>query len=343
MTPSLPFQLVTENPGHWSAVRYRELRRRPPGRGEIEVAVEAAGLNYYDVIKALNLYAVHNGSTEPFGGECVGTVTSVGPAVTAFSPGDSVVACARGAIASHVVARADHARHAPLGWAPAELISLPLVTATAWHGLVELARLDKGETALIHSAAGGVGLAAIQVAHLVGARVIATTGTERKRAELRRKGIADVFDSRCDDWTAQVLAATKGRGVDVVLNSLTGQAMERNLEVLNEDGRYVELSMYDIKRGALLKLDSFTKRLTFCAVDLSGLMRSRPDRFAKTLSRVWDLVMAGQIEALPVTTWPFADATDALREFAKGEHIGKLILTQPDTVRLLDRAVGRSA
>jgi NADPH:quinone reductase-like Zn-dependent oxidoreductase len=274
----------------------------------------------------------------------VGTVTSTGPGVTGFSPGDSVVACARGAVASHVVARADHAKHVPPGWPMAELIGLPLVTATAWHSLVELARLGSGETVLIHSAAGGVGLAAIQVAHLAGARVIATTGTERKRAELRRNGIADVFDSRRDDWVAQVLAATQGRGVDVVLNSLTGQVMERNLAVLGEDGRYVELSMYDIRQGAVLRLGSFAKRLTFCAVDMSGLMRSRPDRFTRTLSQVWDLVTAGRIRALPVTTWPFADAVGALREFAQGEHIGKLVLTQPDTVRLPgDRAVGRIA
>ncbi|MFE0025660.1 quinone oxidoreductase-like protein 1 [Amycolatopsis sp. NPDC059021] len=327
------FQLVTDRPGQWSAIRYRGLPRRPPAEGEVEIAVDAAGLNYYDVIKALDLTPSHSGNPALFGGECAGTITSAGPGVTTFAPGDAVIACAFGAAASHVVARADHVQRIPDGWTTAEAAGLVLAAATAWHGLVQLGRLTAGETVLIHSAAGGVGLAAIQVARLVGARVVATAGTERKRAALRGLGITHVFDSRSGQWSEQVRSATRERGVDVVLNSLTGRAGEHNLDALGEDGRYIELSRFSINQGGTLALGPFAKRLTFSAVDLSGFMRTRPDRFAALLAQVGQLAAAGSLAPLPVARWPFAGAVAALREFAKGRHIGKFVLVRPETVR----------
>jgi phthiocerol/phenolphthiocerol synthesis type-I polyketide synthase C len=331
-TPGRPFRLTTDRPGWWEALGFQSAERPAPGAGALEVEVEAVGLNFIDVMKAMGTYPDHRGATS-LGGECVGRVSAVGPGVSSRRVGERVAACGFGAAASHVVVRAEHTVPVPGHLDAQDAATLPLAAATAWYGLVDLARVGEGETVLIHSAAGGLGLAAVQVARLRGARVIATAGTQDKRQALRELGIDDVFDSRGADWPDEVLRATRGNGVDVVLNSLTGAALERNFEVLAEDGRFVEVGKKDIYQGRRLGLDVFRGRVSFSAVDLAGLMSRRPERFARLLSRVWQEVEAGRLHPLPRTTFPFGQADQALREFAKGQHTGKFVLSAPDSVR----------
>lgn len=324
-----PFRVASTRPGLWEGVTFLPLAGRPPGAGEVEVEISAAALNFIDVMKALGTYPDPVGSARLLGGECAGRVVSVGPGVTGHRPGGRVVACAFGSLASHVTVRAEHALPVPDGLGDAEAAALPLAMATAWYGLAELARLERDETALIHSAAGGVGLAAVQVARLLGARVVATAGSDAKRRHLTGLGVTDVFDSRDPGWAPAVRAATGGRGVDVVLNSLTGAAIEAGLDVLAEDGRFVELGKKDIHGGHRLPLDAFRKGVSFSAVDLAGLMDRRPQRFARVFADVWEHVTAGRLSPLPVRTTPFAEAATALREMSHGEHIGKFALTDP--------------
>ncbi|WP_462186517.1 zinc-binding dehydrogenase, partial [Frankia sp. CcWB2] len=210
---------------------------------------------------------------------------------------------------------------------------LPLVMLTAWYGLYDLARLGPDETVLIHSAAGGLGLAAVAVARTLGARVLATAGSEDKRRYLRELGIADVFDSRDLSWADGVRAATGGRGVDVVLNSLTGAAIPLGLDVLAEDGRFVEVGKKDIYGERTISLGAFRKSISLASVDLAGLMSRRPRRFARLFAELWDRVVAGDLAPLPVTTYPFAEVAEALRTMASGSHIGKFVLTDPASVR----------
>jgi phthiocerol/phenolphthiocerol synthesis type-I polyketide synthase C len=247
--------------------------------------------------------------------------------------GDRVVACAPGSFASHVTVRADHAQHIPRDLDDVAAAGLPLVLTTAWYALHDLARLAPGETVLIHAAAGGLGLAAIQVARRLGARVIATAGSEHKRAFLRASGIADVLDSRDLAWVDGVRTATAGRGVDAVLNSLSGAAIACGLDALAEDGRFIEVGKHDIYRGGSLDLAAFQKRITVAAVDLAGLIERRPERFARLLATAWGHVSSAAIRPLPATVVPFAEAADALRVMARGQHVGKLVLTAPATVR----------
>lgn len=294
--------------------------------------MDAASLNFIDVMKAVGTYPDEAGGKELLGGDCSGRVVSVGPGTTGFRIGDRVVACIFGAIVSHVTVRADHARPVPAQMTQEDAAALPLVLATAWYALHDLARIEPGETVLIHSAAGGLGLAAVQVARILGAEVIATAGSAAKRAYLRELGIEHVFDSREPSWADAVRARTGGRGVDVVLNSLTGAALTRGLEVLAEDGRFIEVGKKDIHGERTLGLAPFRKGVSFAAVDLEGLVMRRPDRFARLFRAVWDEVEAGRLSALPVTQYTFDDAAEALRAMSHGDHIGKFVLHAPQSV-----------
>lgn len=332
-TPRQPFRLHRARPSLPDGLEYRPLCRRTPGAGEIEIEVTASALNFIDAMKAMGTYPGLEGRAGSLGNECAGRVVALGPGVTTMAVGDRVVACASGSFASHVTLRADHAQHIPADIADDAAAGLPLVLTTAWYGLHDLARLAPGESVLIHSAAGGLGLAAIQVAHRLGARVLATAGSEAKRRYLRARGIADVFDSRDLSWVDGVRAATSGKGVDVVLNSLTGAAIARGLEVLAEDGRFIEVGKHDIYRGRRLDLGAFKKGISFVAVDLARLMERRPLRFARVFAAAWAHVRSGAFGPLPAKSYPFAAAAGALATMARGQHIGKLILTDPESVR----------
>jgi acyl transferase domain-containing protein/acyl carrier protein len=320
-----PFRVATRQPGVWEGVDRVAQPRRVPGSGEVEIEVTACALNFVDVMKALGVYPDPEGAGL-IGGECAGRVSAVGPDGAA-ALGDRFVACTFGALASHVTVRAEHARPIPPALSDAEAAALPLAFATAWYGLVDRGRLQAGETVLIHSAAGGVGLAAIQVARLREARIIATAGSEHKREYLRSLGVRDVFDSRDLSWADDVAAATNGRGVDVVLNSLAGAAIPLGLDALAEDGRFIEIGKKDIYGGRAVSLGAFRKGITVTAVDMAGLMTRRPERFAVVLSQVWELVCAGQLRPLPIVEYPYSEAADALRQMSLGQHIGKFVVT----------------
>jgi phthiocerol/phenolphthiocerol synthesis type-I polyketide synthase C len=332
-TPAQPFRVVSSRPGFWDGLEYRALQRQQPRAGEIEIAVAAAALNFIDVMKVMGTYPGLDGKSAQLGGECSGRVVAVGPEVTAFAEGDRVVACTFGTFASHVTVRADHARRIPDAMGNAEAAALPLVMATAWYGLVDLGDLSAGETVLIHSATGGLGLAAIEVARLRGANIIATAGSPEKRAKLREMGIEHVFDSRDLSWVEDVRAATSGRGVDVVLNSLTGMAIPLGLESLAPDGRLIEVGKKDIYGGRSINLAAFKNRLQIAAVDLAGLIEKRPERFGRLFTDVWSHVESGALSPLPVASYNFVDAAEALRTMARGNHVGKFVLVEPETVR----------
>jgi phthiocerol/phenolphthiocerol synthesis type-I polyketide synthase C len=331
--PVQPFRLVSRKAGTFDALEYRPLERDAPAAHEVEIEVSAAALNFIDVMKAMGTYPGVDGRAAQLGGECAGRVVRVGASVSALRPGDRVVACQFGAFASHLTLRADHVQRVPKGLSDEQAAALPLVMLTAWYGLNDLARLRPGESVLIHSATGGLGLAALQVAKLLGARVLATAGSAEKRSWLRAQGVEHVFDSRDSAWADGVLAATCDKGVDVVLNSLTGAAIQLGLDVLAEDGRFIEVGKKDIYGGRNLRLDAFKKGISLAAVDLAGLMERRPERFAELFEALWSRVARGELAALPTLPYAFADAAEALREMSRGNHVGKFVLRAPESVR----------
>ena len=260
------------------------MTRRPPGRGEVEIEVRAASLNFRDVAFALGLLppeAFENSmSRGAIGVDCAGVVTAVGEDVTDVRPGDEVMAIAASSLATHAITERLVVRK-PAGLSFAEAAGIPLAYVTALYALETMARLRAGERVLIHAGTGGVGLAAIAVAKRTGAEIFATAGTDAKRDYLRSLGVQHVMNSRTLDFAAEIMAATGGRGVDVVLNSIAGEAIAKSLSVLAPQGRFVEIGKADIYRSGDLPLEAFQPQPVVLRGADRFALRLRPaDRFA---------------------------------------------------------------
>lgn len=325
------FSLRTGRLGDLGSLELAATGRRAPGPGEVELRVQAAGLNFRDVLTAMGLLPGEHDIRYRIGFECAGVVTGVGPGVKHLHTGDPVLAVhlEGGAFASFVTVPATAVALIPAGLDPVAAAGLPTAFLTAWYALRHIGRLSAGERVLIHSASGGTGLAAIAVARLLGAEVLATAGSEEKRRYLRDSGVSRVMDSRSLDFTEQTRDATRGEGVDVVLNSLAGAAIRAGLETLRPFGRFVELGVRDILSDAPLGLAPFRHNITMSTVDLIELQRTRPDLFATLLREVLTEFIEGRLKPLPCTTYPLSEATDAFRLMARAGHIGKLVLTLP--------------
>ncbi|HZT80840.1 MAG TPA: SDR family NAD(P)-dependent oxidoreductase, partial [Gemmataceae bacterium] len=322
-----PYRLTTRRPGTLDGLTLQTLRRRPPGPGEVEIEVFAAGLNFSDVMKALGLYPGLPDGPVPFGAECSGVVTAVGEGVAGLRVGDEVLAVAGFAFGSHVVTRAELVARKPARLSFEEAAALPIAFLTAAYALEHLGRLGKGESVLIHSASGGVGLAAVQLARRAGAEVFATAGTPEKRDYLRALGIRQVMDSRSLAFADEVRQLTGGRGVDAVLNSLPGEAIPRGLAALADYGRFLEIGKRDIYQNARLGLQPFRKNLSFFAIDLDRVMRERPALLGSLLQEIVRRVDGGELQPLPCRAWPITEAADAFRFMQHGKHVGKVVLT----------------
>lgn len=296
--------------------------RRPPGSDEVEIAVAASGLNFRDVLNALGMYP---GDAGPFGSECAGVVTAVGAAVAGVNIGDEVIALAAGTFRSHVVAPAHSVHPLPAWLRPEQAASIPIAFLTAWHGLHELAGMKAGDRVLIHAAAGGVGLAAVQLAQRAGAVVYATAGSAAKHDYLRSLGVAHVMSSRTLDFEQELMRVTDGAGVNIVLNALADDFIPASLRVLADGGCFLEIG----KRGIWTqpRVAELNPTLRYCAYDLADPMRE-PDWLARTLDRLLPAFATGELTVLPLQSFPLAEAQTAFRFMARAKHIGKIVLTQ---------------
>jgi acyl transferase domain-containing protein/NAD(P)-dependent dehydrogenase (short-subunit alcohol dehydrogenase family)/aryl carrier-like protein len=325
-----PFQVANERPGTLDGLTPRPLRRRQPGPGEVEIQVVAAGLNFSDVLKALGIYPGLPDGPVPLGAECSGRITAVGEGVREFHPGDEVLAVAPFAFGSHVTTRADLVAAKPSRLTFEEAAAIPIAFLTASYALDHLGGLGAGERVLIHSATGGVGLAAVQLAQRAGAVIFATAGAEEKRIYLKDLGIAHVMDSRSLAFADQILEHTGGRGVDVVLNSLPGEALARSLATLADYGRFLEIGKRDIYQNARLGLRPFRKNLSFFAIDLDRMIRERPALLGDILRKLAQEMEDGSPAPLPHRIFPMSELVDACRYMQQSKHIGKIVLRNPD-------------
>ncbi|MEU5979170.1 type I polyketide synthase [Streptomyces sp. NPDC047315] len=308
---------------------------RRPGPGEVEVRVTHSALNYRDVLTAMGAYpGLEEGAK--LGWECAGVVTALGEGAAGVAVGDEVVALAEGALASHVVTSAHLVARIPARLSVEEALTLPAAYLTAYYGLCELARLGPGERVLIHAATGGVGLAAVQLARWRGAEVFATAGSPQKRALLKALGVRHVADSRTTDFARQFADATRGEGMHVVLNSLSGEAIPRNLELLAPYGRYVELSKKDLIENSSIGLLPFSRNLTFHSMDLVDMLRTRPQRAGELFDRVLELVDGRAIEPLPYEVYDGEDVESAFRQMARARHVGKVLIRFDEVAEPVD-------
>jgi NADPH:quinone reductase-like Zn-dependent oxidoreductase/acyl carrier protein len=243
----------------------------------------------------------------------------------AFRPGDEVVALADGAFASEVTTKANLVFPKPARLSFEEAATTPAAFVTAHYALCQLARITAGERVLIHTASGGVGLAAIQVCRRAGAVIFATAGTPEKREYLRSIGIEHVMDSRSLTFADEVLETTHGEGIDVILNSLTGEARDRGLELLRTSGRFVDMAVRDLMNNVPLFLRPFEKGLSYFT--LGDMKPAERPALAATLKTIVEELAAGRLEPLPRTDFDIGDAEQAIRLMAQAGHIGKIVLT----------------
>lgn len=307
-------------------IAFRPHPRIAPGAGELEIEVRSAGLNFRDVLKALGIYPSEDESDSLLGDECAGRVVAVGESVDEFAVGDDVVAIAPGCFGSHLTLPSGRVIRMPTGLSEDEAATIPVAFLTAWFSLHHLGRLQQGERVLIHAAAGGVGLAAIQVAKHFGAEIFATAGSPDKREYLHSIGIRHVMDSRSLAFADEVRALTQGRGVDVVLNSLSGEAIAKGIACLAPGGRFLEIGKRDIYANAALELRPFRNNLSFFAIDLAQMLREQPELMRSMLREVMELVAAQHFRPLPLRRSDLADAREAFREMSQARHIGKIVL-----------------
>ncbi|HWG44788.1 MAG TPA: type I polyketide synthase [Gemmataceae bacterium] len=331
----VPYRLEIPQPGTLDALTARAAQRHPPGPGQVEIEVVAAGLNFSDVMKALGIYPGLGDGPLSLGAECSGRISAVGEGVQGLRVGDEVLAVAPFSFASHVATRAELVALKPASFTFEEAATLPIVFLTASYALDHLAHLSAGERVLIHSASGGVGQAAVQRARRVGAEIFATAGTEEKRAFLTGLGIEHVMDSRSLAFADEVLEHTGGRGVDVVLNSLAGEALIRGVATLADYGRFLEIGKRDVYGNSRLGLRPFRKNLSFHAIDLDRMIRDRPALLGSLLKQLVREANAGQLTPLPHRVYPIAEVVAAFRFMQQSKHIGKIVLSMREQPALI--------
>ncbi len=316
-------RLVSDSPGVLDTLRWDSIDRTDPGPGEIEIEVRAHGLNFRDVLNGLGVFGIEH---PRFGGECAGIVTRVGELVRSFQPGDRVLAFAPFSMQSYTTVPEAYVAALPCGMTFVQAATIPVAFLTAHYGFAKLARLARGQRVLIHAATGGLGLAAVQLALRTGAEVYATAGSEKKRAFLRGMGVRLISDSRSTAFRDDVLKATDGHGVDVVLNSLSGELIQAGLEDLAPNGCFLEVG----KRGIWSdeQVRAFRDDIRYFPFDLGEIAQENPESIRAMFLELMNAFKAEQLTPLPTTTYPTEQAATAFRTMAQAGHIGKIVLSR---------------
>ncbi|EFQ95051.1 hypothetical protein PTT_07049 [Pyrenophora teres f. teres 0-1] len=310
----------------WSETAVSDL---PLADTSVEVEVMAVGANFKDVATAMGIVPENE---YMLGFECSGTVRRVGAgAASRFRPGDRVVAHTNGSYANRVQCSADRVHGIPDSMSFEDAATIPVVYATVVYALFHLTHLREGQSILIHSAAGGVGIAAIQLAQYAKADIFVTVGTDEKRDLLITQfGIPPerIFSSRNIGFADAIRRATGGRGVDVVLNSLVGELLDESWRLTADGGTMVEIGKRDIVDRNTLAMEPFNRNCSFRAVDLSYTPDISDALIAKLLAQVFDLVNRGHIGPVhPVTTYGFDQVIEALSLMRSGKHMGKIVIS----------------
>src|SRR5262249_1353258 len=254
---------------------------------------------------------------------------AVGSDVTHVRPGDRVFGLAVFGLSTQTIARASDIRRLPDNLSFEEAATIPVVFMTSWHALKNVARLRKGGRVLVHAGAGGIGMAAIQIAHHLGAEVIASAGNPAKRTLLQTLGVKHVVDSRRGDFAEAVMELTDRRGVDVVLNALAGEAIPMGLACLAEFGRFIEIGKRDVYLNSRIPLRPLRRNASFHVVAMDAVFARDEALTGRLLEEVANLVEQGRLASLPFRSFPASRVESAFRLLAQGKHIGKVVVTFP--------------
>lgn len=320
--PEEPYHLAISTRGILENLMLEPTNRRAPGPGEVEIQVRAIGVNFRDVLNALGLYP---GDPGPLGLECAGEVVTIGEGVEGFELGEAVVGLATGCFGSFATTSAAHVVSKPDSLSFEEAATIPVAFLTAYYGLQKLAKMSRGEQVLIHAAAGGVGMAAVQLAQRCGAEVLATASPS-KWAVLQSLGVKHVMNSRTLDFADEAMQLTGGRGVDVVLNSLAEEFIPKSLSVLAAGGRFVEIGkrgIWEPERVTELRND-----VSYSVLDLAETAPREPALIQSMLRELMEGFMEGTLKPLPQRVFHIREAVSAFRHMAQAKHTGKIVLSQ---------------
>ncbi|NEP88097.1 MAG: SDR family NAD(P)-dependent oxidoreductase [Okeania sp. SIO2C2] len=334
LVPSEPFKLGSSNKGSLDNLTLEPVSRRSPGAGEVEIRVKATGLNFLDVVSALGLVPdevdgmsqKHLVEMESFGRECAGELVAVGSQVKGFNVGDQVMAMAQGSLSQYVTVDASYVVMKPENMSFEEAASIPANFLTAYYCLHNVAKIKEGERILIHAAAGGTGMAAVQIAIAAGAEVMATASPPKWEA-LRKMGVKHIMNSRTYEFADQVMERTQGKGVDIVLNSLTsGEFISKSMSVVSDGGRFVEIAkrgVWSSKQVAAVRPD-----VSYFVVDLVKESVEQPGLINSMLPGLKEKFGDGLLQPLPIKVFPIEEVIDAFRYMQQAKHIGKIVVSQ---------------
>ncbi len=316
-------ELVPAESGLIEDLRIISTERQAPKDNEVEIAVYAHGINFRDVLNSLGMLP---GTVQRLGGECAGVVVNAG-SLSGFTPGARVFAFAPASFSQFVTVRSSNVMEVPESLSMEQAAALPVVYLTALYGLDRLANLQRGDRVLIHSAAGGLGLAAVNVAQARGAEIYATAGNEEKRAYLRSLGVQYVLPSRTEEFADEVMRLTKGLGVNIVLNSLTGALAEKTLSIVSKGGCFLEVGKRNTLAADVVK--RIRPDVRHFVYDFGEVAATDPSLVPALLTEMLESLTTGEMSPLPVTE--FSDPKEAFRYMAQARHIGKVVVLRGDT------------
>ncbi|NEO74121.1 MAG: SDR family NAD(P)-dependent oxidoreductase [Moorea sp. SIO3H5] len=322
LIPSQPFKLGSSQKGSLDNLILEPVTRRSPGAGEVEIRVKATGLNFRDVLIALDVYP----GEAVMGGDCAGEVVAVGSEVRGFHVGDSVMAMAQGSFSQYVTVDATYVVIKPENLSFEEAASIPANFLTAYYALHYVAKIEAGDRILIHAGAGGTGMAAVQIAQQAGAEVLATASPPKWQA-LRDMGVKHIMNSRTLEFADQVMEITKGEGVNIVLNSLTsGGFISKSMSVVSHGGRFVEIAkrgIWDSSQVAAVRPD-----VSYLVVDLIKKSQEQPELINSMLHELKDKLWNSLLKPPPMKVFPIEEVIDAFRYMQQAKHIGKIVVSQ---------------
>ncbi|KAI0508959.1 hypothetical protein F5B22DRAFT_658737 [Xylaria bambusicola] len=329
---STPLQLAIQKPGVLSTIHFKPdsefAKRLAPD--EVEIEVKYASINSKDIAVLAGRH--HSDSMSD---ECSGIITKIGSEVTDFQVGDSVYCQSFAKFGNFVRDKAAFCQRLDHGDTFEGTATMPIAFSTAIYGLIDLGRLEKGDTVLIQSATGAVGLAACQIAHMIGAEIFATVGTTEKATKLLSMGFNigedHILDSRDKFSAKKLLQQTKGKGIDVILCSARGELMHEYWRCIANCGRFVEIGRTEVLDNGKLSLDVFRRNATFASFDLEVMSKTKPQVTARLMRTIQQLKAEGHIKPLPSTSFSVTEIEKAFMTFTKGAHIGKLLVEYTDS------------
>lgn len=323
--------LSFDHPGRLQNLYWKSMLMPEPKADEVCIEVKYTGLNFRDVMWCMGMLpdeALENGFSGPnMGIECSGIIRAVGSGVKNWKPGDEVLCFTPAGFSTTVVTKASAIARKPANISFAEGATIPVAFMTAWYSLKHLARMQPGESILIHGAAGGVGLAAIQIATYLGLTIHATAGSAEKHSFLRQLGVKNIYSSRSLAFAEEILERTNGQGVDAVLNSLAGEAIPAGLSVLRPFGRFLELGKRDFFADTPMRLRPFSNNISYFGIDVDQLHVHQPALAQSLFSDLMELFAKRKLVPLPYTAFPASRTVTAFQTMQQSAHIGKIVVS----------------